>query len=317
MTIPIDALYQAFVDSLPSSLRSFAAALPFKLGLAPSPAIPFSEVFAHEVTLAAPFLVAEAFPSAAAESVRCAVMAHALSVIEAFGSDRVGDGQVEAAPELMAVLTHLRQARNAALERIHPGASAAALLADQQSRAAILEERKLLRNAASVEFSAYEAISLQKQAVGFPASLALVRALGGSAASTRQVERALTGVWLGLQFEDDVVDWEDDWRNGGAWAVCLARSARGSIRGQGRPTEPDMVRRLVLGTGVLSSVLTLARRRYRLAWRHAQSIGAFKLAQWAGARDRRLAQLIPLEQKFAGYSLRARMLAPWAVEVLT
>lgn len=313
MSIPIDALYQVFVDSLPSSLRAFAAALPFKLGLAPSPTIPLSEVFAHEVTLAAPLLVAEAFPAADAESVRYAVSAHALSVIEAFGTDRLGDGQVDAEPELLAVLEHLRLARNAALDRVHPGASAEALSADQCSRAAIFEERTLLRAAARVDLSAYEELSLRKQAVGFPSSLALMRASGGSEMRARQVQRLLTGVWLGLQFEDDVVDWEDDWKNGGAWAVCLAR---GAVRNQERPTELDMVRRLVLGTGVLSSVLTLARRRYRLALHHAQSIGAFKLAAWARGRERRLAQIIPLEQRFAGYSLRARRLAPWAVEVL-
>src|SRR5687768_11697114 len=121
MSVPIDALYQGFVDSLPSNLRRFGADLPFRLGLAPSASIPFTQVFAHDVTLGAPLLVAEAFPGAAPETVRCAVMAHALSVIEAFGSDRVADGQVESAPELVAVLEHLRRARNAALERVHSG----------------------------------------------------------------------------------------------------------------------------------------------------------------------------------------------------
>ncbi len=314
--VQVNALYDAFVASLPGSLRGTAADLPHALGLAPVAGIRFSEVFSHEVTLGAPAMIAEAFPRVEPRLVRDAQMAHALAVIEAFGTDRVLDRQVSESHELSAILQHLRQARDVALERILPGASRTGALADQRSREAMASERDLLSRFASVDFTAYETLSLDKQAVGFPASLALARAAGADDRMLVQIERVLTGVWLGLQFEDDVMDWEDDWRNGGAWAVCLARSLRTQGSRDQRATEPDLVRRTVLATDVLRRLLVRSRSRYRGAWRRARALGALRLATWARQREARLDALIPLEAKFAGYAVRARRLDPWAVEVL-
>src|SRR5262245_16189658 len=105
--IQIDAIYEAFIASLPVRLRTTAADLPFLLRLAPVRGIRFSEVFSHEVTLGAPFLVAEAFTGVDSELVRCSVMAHALAVIEAFGTDRMADDQVERSEQLLAVMACL------------------------------------------------------------------------------------------------------------------------------------------------------------------------------------------------------------------
>ena len=316
-SLQVDALYHAFVDSLPVDLRPIGADLPYVLRLAPLPGLRFSEVFSHEVTLSAPAMVAEAFPQVTREAVRFACMAHALAVIEAFGTDRVADQQIEGTSELTAVLEHLRRARDLALERVFPGASSEAAAADVRSRDAIRTERELLRQISSVDFGRYDQISLHKQAVGFPASLALGRAVGATAQQLAHVERALAGTWLGIQFEDDVIDWEDDWRAGGAWAACIARSLRSKSRGDERPTEPDLVRRAVLGSNVLLELLERSRRRYRSAWRHAAALGARRLARWAVEREGKLKALIPLEAQFAGYAVRMRRLKPWAAEVLT
>jgi hypothetical protein len=314
-SIQIDAIYDAFVASVPESLRATAVDLPHVLRLAPEPGVRFSQVFSHEVTLGAPFLIAEAFPGLAPELVRGAGMAHALAVIEAFGTDRIADGQVEESPELSAVLQHLRAERGRALERVWPGGEAQAEAADAVTRAAIAEERELLRRATPMDFGGYARVSLGKQAVGFPAAVALARAAGASSQALTHVELALAGTWLGLQFEDDVVDWEDDWGNGGAWVVNLARGMRARARGA-HASEPELVRTAVLGTDVLHVLLGKARRRYRAAEKHARALGALRLARWAGEREVRLRGLIALEERFAGYSVRVRKLSGWAAEIL-
>src|SRR5690349_11685057 len=100
----IDALYAGFVSALPERLRPVAEDLPYFLRLAPVPRQPWSAIFSHAVTLEAPRLFAPGLPRADPELVRRSVLAHALSVIEAFGTDRVLDRQAMTTPELLAVL---------------------------------------------------------------------------------------------------------------------------------------------------------------------------------------------------------------------
>jgi hypothetical protein len=317
----IDALYSGFVAALPERLRAMAQDLPYTLRLAPIPGKPWSAVFNHAVTLEAPRLFAAAMPRTDAEITRRAVLAHAFSVIEAFGTDRVEDRQVQRTPELLAVLEELRNARDRVLESIWQGSALLAQAADRETHEAIREEGSLLRRLSAVTFEDYERISLAKQAVGFPASIALARASGASEAKVERVRRSLAGVWLGLQFEDDAGDWEDDWRRGGgAWAVSLARRRLESVKEQAadeRPTEPDLVRRRVHRMRILYLMLQGARRQYRAAWRYARSLGADPVVAWTEQRMQRLDGLLPLEAQHAGYVVRAIKLAPWASEVLT
>lgn len=317
----IDALYAGFVSALPETLRPVARDLPYLLRLAPVPQKPWSAVFSNAVTLEAPRLFAVGLPTAEPELVRRAVLAHALSVIEAFGTDRVMDRQAPSTPELLAVLKELRRYRDAVLEGIWPDAVALAHAADRETTEAIKEETALLRRLGAVTFEEYRRISLAKQAVGFPATLALARACGAGDAHLEKIKRALSGVWLGLQFEDDTGDWEDDWRRGGgAWAVSLARRKLEAVKEKSadeRPTEPDLVRRRVHRMRILYLMLNGARHQYRVGWRYARSAGAPQLATWADERVRRLDAILPLEAQHAGYYVRALKLAPWAAEVLT
>ena len=202
-----------------------------------------------------------------------------------------------------------------------PGSAKFAQAADHETREAIREEHGLLAEVAAATFADYHRISLAKQAVGFPASLALARSAGATASQIEEVKRALRGVWLGLQFEDDAVDWEDDWRRGqGAWAVSLARRKLEAVREQrpdDPPTEPDMIRRRVFAMRVLYSLLRLSRHQYHSAWRYARIVGAPRLASWAEQRKVRTDELLPLEDKHAGYVVRSNKLAAWAAEVLS
>jgi hypothetical protein len=321
MLFSIDALYAGFADGLATELRPLALALPHVLGLAPSPSNTWSEVFNQRVTLEAPAMIAETLPVGGAEITRDAVFAHALSVIEAFGTDRIADGQVRKGPELLRLLEELRGARDTLLERVFPGSSALARAADAETEQAVREERSLLIRLGAATFQDYRRISLGKQAVGFPASIALAQRAGAGEHSVEQVRRALGGVWLALQFEDDAADWEDDWRRGqGAWAVSLARRRLETEKYQQadeRPTEPDLIRRRVFQTRVLYSMLKSSRHQYRVARRYAGLLGADKLVRWAERRMARLDEMLPMERRFAGYVVRATKLAPWAAEVLT
>ena len=317
----IDELYGGFVSSLPSDLEPLARALPHVLGLAPAVGIRWSEVFNHPVTLGAPALIADGLPRAQPELVRRAVLGHTLSVIEAFGHDRVADGQVQRSPELLALLEHLRKARDSIIEQVLPGGAMLARAADHETRAAIREEHALLAEVGAASFADYHRISLAKQAVGFPASIALGRAAGATESQIEEITRALRGVWLGLQFEDDAVDWEDDWRRGqGAWAVSLARRKLEAVREQrpdDPPTEPDMIRRRVFSMRVLYSMLRLSRHQYHSAWRYSRIIGASRLAAWAEQRKVHSDEVLPLEDKHAGYVVRSKKLAAWAAQVLS
>jgi hypothetical protein len=313
--VDIDALFGAVVETLPAELRSAARELPFRLRLAPGPNILWSEVFNHEVTLQAPALFAEGMPGAKPMQIRDAVLAHMLAVIDAFGTDRVHDGQIEDSAMLHDVLAYLRLARDRAVlrltEQIDPYAAA-----DRETRDAILTERALLGRAEVSTLEHYEAISLGKQSVGFPASLALAKAAGWEKRRLDFLESTLAGIWLGLQFEDDVLDWEDDWRRGGAWVICLARGLLARSRSRERPTVPNALQRFVVESGVLTQMLGLARRKYREVRRRSQILGANRLAAWAEQRERHAASLARMETKHAGYVLRMQRLAPWASVVL-
>src|SRR5262245_26436344 len=104
----VDGLFAEFCNSLTGTLREDARRLSFTLGLAPEPLVPWSQVFAHEVTLAAPWMLAEAMPLLPEDALQHALFAHVLAVIDAMGMDRIADGQVKATPALRRVLSEAR-----------------------------------------------------------------------------------------------------------------------------------------------------------------------------------------------------------------
>src|SRR5215472_10164501 len=143
----VDNLYDAFVRTLDVRNAEAARGLAHTLGLAPSPEIPWSQVFGHEVSLAAPALVAESMPRLSGETVRAAVLAHMFSVIEAFATDRIEDGQVGATPELRELLPLLRRSRDVALRTVCGPELARSMgyePEDRTMRHAINSERELL-----------------------------------------------------------------------------------------------------------------------------------------------------------------------------
>jgi hypothetical protein len=313
----VDELYEVFADRIGEPLGDSARDLPRTLSLAPV-SVPWSRVFSHEVTLGAPALFAEAMPEVDRSVLRSAVLAHLLAVVDAFGTDRIEDEQIEASPAVFAVLGRARRERDRAVGRMFGGAVPPEFdfrAADSLTMRAIRRERAVLSSGQPVDLAAYEHVSLDKQCAGIVASVALARAAGWGAARCRAVRKTLESVSLGLQLADDVVDWEDDLRRGGAWAVSLVP---GPTRAPGvqRPDRPESIRASVLQSSVLATMLTRAWIHMRRARRRASALGARKLAAWATGQESRLRSLATAEARSAGYAVRARALAAWASEVL-
>jgi hypothetical protein len=315
----VDELYAAFVDTLHGPLVQCARDLALTLGLVSARGVPWSRVFSHPITLAAPALLSDAMPNVGTRVMRDAILAHMLAVIEAFGTDRVEDGQIHATPDLMALLGQIRRARDRAVHRVAPGVRDAAIdfaAADQRTLYAIACEHGLLRQGSGVSFVTYEMVSLGKQAVGFPATLALAHAAGWDERRRITLRRALASVWLGLQMNDDVVDWEDDFaRGGGSWAVALAIGASARDLHDEHTAEASL-RKRVFASRALEHMLARARWHFHALRRRSEVLGARELGSWAADRETRLTVLHAEEQQSAGYAVRAHALAAWAGEVL-
>jgi hypothetical protein len=311
----VDALYLGFVETLDRDVQPAARELAFRLGLARTPDATWASVFRHELTLGAPALFAEALPGVPPASIREAVLGHLLAVLEVCTLTRIGTAGADRAPELRAILQGLSGGRRRVMERFGPGAVAAHRMARAKTLQALDEERQFRPGLKPASFEQYRSIALAKQSVGFSASLALAQIAGASQRVVRAMDRTLRSAWLAVQFEHDALCWEDDWRQGGAWAVSLACGMRSSGHAGERPTEPDLLRRGVLATGVLGQILSLCRLEFRAASRRACALGAPRLSAWAREREQQIGELLRYESRSAGYAVRVRKLVPWALEV--
>lgn len=309
----LDDLYLRCMRQLPPDLAGAALRLPELLGLAPA-GVGWGDAFKHDITLGAPSYFEE--PAAAPrEQLEHAVTAHMLAVIEAFGYDRIADGQVATTRTLERILTEIRVLRDDVAYQVDRDAPSAFRAADRESREAILAEHDILTSVAPVDVETYRERSLGKQAVGFPATLMLFGARGADDPRRLLVEQALRGVWLGLQFRDDVLDWEEDWERGGAWAVCIARKLEPAARlDPGCPVAT--ARALVIESGAMQIMLELSRIHFEKALAAAEKLRAFRLADWARGQESELAELVGAERRHPGYAVRAHRLR-FAMEILT
>jgi hypothetical protein len=217
-------------------------------------------------------------------------------------------------------LTHLRSKRNDELALVAGDyARGLAEAADAETAQAIQAERRALASGKPTMLRQYEAISAAKQAVGLPATLALARAVGWGEGKANLARAALMGTWLGLQFQDDVVDWEEDACAGGAWAVALAvhRIESNSAKQVApRSTNLDDLKALVFSTGVLADMLERSVAQFRAGHSAAQELGSETLAAWLCSREREALDFWRHEQGSPGYVVRMKALHPWASEVL-
>jgi hypothetical protein len=315
----VDELYRAFADKLGEPLASRARDLLRSLKVAPDPRIPWSRVFAHEVTLGAPALIAQAMPRVSGVLVRDAVLAHLLAVIDSFGVDRIENERLTPSASLLAILGHARRERDEAMARVCGGAVPRDLdfaAANSLAIRTIRRERSFLISARPTDFESYERALLDKQCAGWRASVAFARAAGADERWCRSVRATLESVALALQTYEDVVDWEDDLERNGSWAVSLMKGMRPPPAPRDLRPEGGRVRAQVLRTGVLRTMLERAMHHVCIARRRATALGAQRLAAWAASRERSLQALVSAEGRSAGYAVRAHALAGWAGEVL-
>ncbi|HVW27086.1 MAG TPA: hypothetical protein VHC69_17090 [Polyangiaceae bacterium] len=314
--VDVDELYSAFCADLPADLETTARSFAVRLGLAPSRDVGWSRVFKHAVTLGAPALFAEAMPGVPRERIARATLAHTLSVLEAFGSDRIVDGQIADAPDLRRLLDRMREERDRCLTAIAGEAyRRAARQADERTLDAITRERAAFASGSGISLAAYEDLAAAKQSVGLIAVSALAASAGWTPEAVDAVGSTLLHVALGLQLLDDVADWEDDFRRGGAWIVLLATNAHPlSV-----PVENDAasLRRFVESSGVQVDVLSRAEAHFLNAEAVAASLGAARLATWAKERAREAGEQSAGERRSPGYVRRLHALAPFVAEVLS
>jgi hypothetical protein len=303
----VDELYEGFADRMGASLSATARDLPRALRLAPA-GVPWSRVFAHEITLGAPALMAEAMPPVAAAVTRDAVLVHVLAVIDSYGTARIEDERIEASPQVFAVLGNARRERDKTMVRLFsrtPLADTDFRAADMMTIRAVRRERAILRSSHPVDLDLYERTLVDKRCSNILASVALARIAGLGPRRCRAVRATLESISVGLQIYDDVVDWEADLQRGGAWAVCLMRGALAPPYSGKHATRGSGARAEVLSTGVLERMLARARSHLRAARRRAWALRARRLASWAAAQEARLESLVAAEADSAGYTVRA------------
>ena len=309
----LDEIYAAFCGTMPAELRAAARELPHRLRMAPTPSGRWSEVFGQEVTFAAPALFSQAMPQISPAKVRDAVLAHAFAIIDAFGTDRIEDRQIQGSPELDGILRRVRQASKGALIRVVGNLADEVTNYDRGHRAmlhAIRSERRIMADREVVDFDVYERIAVGKAAMGAPASVALARAAGWNVAECQAVAKTLDSIWLGLQCHDDVIDWEDDLKRDSAWAVRLAMSCRSD-----EPIGASSAREIVLGSGILAALLRRSGRHFRAARKRADALGARELATWAGKKEEHAHWLEQEERRNSGYAVRLHALSPWVAQI--
>ena len=302
----VDDLYEGFVDRIGSPLSASARDLPRVLRLT-QVALPWSRVFAHEITLGAPALFAESMVGVPSDLTRDAVLAHLLAVIDSFGTARIEDERIDASPHVFAVLSQARRERDRAMMRLFsrtPLADTDFRAADAMTIRAVRRERSMLQSTYPVDFDLYERTILDKRCSGVLASAALARIAGLGVRRCRAVRATLESISLSLQIYDDVVDCEADLQRGGAWAMCLMRgtmpapySGKHATRGAGARSE-------VLASGILEAMLSRARMHMRSARRRAWALRAQRLALWAADQEARLASLVSAEAESAGFAAR-------------
>lgn len=318
-THAVDAVFAAFSDRLPESTRATADRLAQILQLAPD-GVPWSQVFPHEFTLAAPALVCDEIPSIPTSIVRSAVLAHMLGVLEGIAHERLSSERIAMSPELKRVLRYASMEREQASARIGFFGCAPESqfdLALHRFDQVLQVERPLLDSLEPVDFALYDRITTGKQALIVPACESITQAAGWPAPKRRDLRQMITSIGAGLKMYEDVVDWEDAQVHGGAWVVLLARELNRRTPRADRNARASSIRNEVLESGVLALLLQRANRSFATARKIASALGLRDLSRWTAAQALALDELRRAEQEYAGYSVRAKALRGWAETVLT
>jgi hypothetical protein len=296
----IDHTYARFVNRLPEHLATVAADLPHRLGLTPNAGTPWSRVFNNPAVLGFPMLLLAGAGRVPPETRDLAGAAHLFAIIGAFGMDRIDDGQIVVGLGERAIIDRVRRARDKALAPLLAQAPAVTFdyaEGERLTAESVQEERAAAAGREPVTMARYLAVAWKKQGLAFPACLAAAAAAGLPPEEQQQVEAAVAGAALGLQYRDDVVDWEDDLAQGFAWAPALLAQPP-----SGPATSAELQERLH-AEGVLVRLLEMSSAAFGAAAEAASALGAEALATWARAQAELTAGLAAREATTPGFAV--------------
>jgi hypothetical protein len=231
-----------------------------------------------EIVLALPSLLGQAMPHVGPGRIRNALLVHLSVIVTAELTEQLADERLEGGEGPRQLLDRLRFARDAFACRLDPGLHTAFSGVDADVQSAAEAERQIRRELRLATFVDYERLCRRKHRSLLLAPLSLARSAGWPRTKQRALERLIETVWLALRLKEDAWDWELDWRHGGSWALCLARSLHIKSPREDRPTEPNIVRRLIMRSGVTERMNALARRKLDAGRRLAQALGMKRLA---------------------------------------
>jgi hypothetical protein len=296
----IDRTYARFVRELPADLAAIAHDLPHRLGLTPNPGTPWSRIFNNGAVLGLPMLLLADPSRVPPEITRTAAAAHLFAIIGAFARDRIDDGQVVVGLRERAIIDRLDRARDAALAPLR--ALAPAFIrdfgwAERMTAESVAEERATAAGQEPATLARYLAVAWKKQGLAFPAALAAAAAAGLPAEAQRQVEAVAAGAALGLQYRDDVVDWEDDLVHGFAWAPAVFASAAAA------PAPISTLAARLHASGGLVRMLGMSSAAFGSAANAAAALGAEALATWAREQAELTAELARHEAVSPGFAV--------------
>ncbi|MDI1481478.1 hypothetical protein [Polyangium sp. y55x31] len=294
----IDSAYERLVATLPEHLATVARDLPHRFGLTPNPGTPWSRVFNNAAVLGFPALLLgdERAPRNVRER---AVEAHLFAIIAAFGMDRIDDGQIIVGAAERALIEIVRRARDKALAPLLAGLPEGAssfAWGERVTAESVEEERAVFAGRAPATLERYRAVSLKKQGLAFPASMAAAAAAGWSAEERRHVEALVAGAALGLQYRDDVVDWIDDFESGGSWPVALLSRAP--------VATVATIEQHLHAEGWLVRFLEMSSEAFHQAAIAAEALGAAALTSWAHGQSEQTAALAEREAASPGFAVR-------------
>lgn len=296
----IDRTYAHFVNRLPEHLATIAADLPHRLGLTPHAGTPWSRIFNNPAVLGFPMLLLAGAGRVAPETRNLAGAAHLFAIIGAFGMDRIDDGQIVVGMGERAIIDRVRKARDEALAPLLAEAHAVTFdyaEGERLTAESVQEERAAAASRDPITMDRYLSVSWKKQGLAFPSCLAAAAAAGFSPEERQQVEAVVAGAALGLQYRDDVVDWEDDLAQGFAWAPALVAQPPA-----GPATVAELQERLH-AEGVLVRLLEMSSAAFGAAAEAASSLGAEALATWARGQAEITAGLAEREAETPGFAV--------------
>jgi hypothetical protein len=289
----IDQLHRRWLrGALPPALREVARSLPYAMGFSPQPRWrTWRDVYGTPVFRALPFLIAEAFPSVPRATVEQLGFAHALTILLALIDDRLNDCQLAFArdtnllrhaveAEITAVLATTvgqrgdfwRRVRHDVRAYVHGHATEPTLWIGGQR---------------AYNHSHYARDSAAKTAVCRISAVAVALLGGASPAAVRRVVALLDHYLVGMQYLDDAVDWEEDFR-GGRWTYFLQLHLRPQEARRAVPVTLAALRSRVVTSQVTADFFARGSRHYAACLRLLAAFDMPTFRDWVTHRRDKL-----------------------------